>query len=68
MDDQVLTLYSMELTSRDIVDAFKEMYDADASATLVLKITDRVLEQVTDWQSRLLDTIYPIVYIDCVAL
>ena len=51
-----------------IVDAFKEMYDADVSATLISKVTDRVLEQVTAWQSRPLDTVYPIVYLDCIVL
>jgi len=35
MDDQILALYAKGLSTRDIVDAFKEMYDADISATLV---------------------------------
>jgi len=68
MDDQILTLYAKGLTTREIVDAFKEMYDADVSATLISKVTDRVLEQVTAWQSRPLDSIYPIVYLDCIVL
>ena len=41
------------------------MYDADVSSTLISKVTDRVLGQITQWQSRLLDPIYPIVYLDC---
>jgi len=49
MDDQILALYAKGLSTRDIVDAFKEMYDADISATLVSKVTDRVVE----WQERL---------------
>jgi transposase-like protein len=68
MDDQILTLYAKGLTTREIVDAFKEMYDADVSATLISKVTDRVLEQLTAWQSRPLDTVYPIVYLDCIVL
>ena len=68
MDDQILTLYAKGLTTSEIVDAFKEMYDADVSATLISKVTDRVLEQVTAWQSRPLDTVYPIVYLDCIVL
>jgi transposase-like protein len=68
MDDQILTLYAKGLTTREIVDAFKEMYDADVSATLISKVTDRVLEQVTAWQSRPLDAVYPIVYLDCIVL
>jgi hypothetical protein len=52
MDDQILTLYAKGLTTREIVDAFKEMYDADVSAALISKVTDRVIEQITAWQSR----------------
>jgi putative transposase len=68
MDDQILTLYAKGLSTREIVEAFKEMYDADVSATLISKVTDRVIEQVTAWQSRPLDTVYPIVYLDCIVL
>jgi transposase-like protein len=51
MDDQILTLYAKGLTTREIVDAFKEMYDADVSAALISKVTDRVIEQITALQS-----------------
>lgn len=68
MDDQILALYAKGLSTRDIVDAFKEMYDADISATLVSKVTDRVIEAVVDWQNRPLDRVYPIVYLDCIVL
>lgn len=68
MDDQILTLYAKGLSTREIVEAFKEMYDADVSATLISKVTDRVLEQITAWQSRSLDAVYPIVYLDCIVI
>jgi len=68
MDYQILTLYAKGLTTREIVDAFKEMYDAEVSAALVSKVTDRVIEQITAWQSRPLDAIYPIVYLDCIVI
>ncbi|KXO10587.1 Mobile element protein [Marinobacter excellens LAMA 842] len=55
-------------STRDIVDAFKEMYDADISATLVSKVTERVIDQVHEWQNRPVDPIYPIVYLDCIVL
>ncbi|MFP5484037.1 MAG: transposase, partial [Gammaproteobacteria bacterium] len=64
MDDQILALYAKGLSTRDIVEAFKEMYDADVSAQLVSKVTERVLDQVLEWQSRPLDALYPIVYLD----
>ena len=68
MDDQILTLYAKGLSTREIVEAFKEMYDADVSATLISKVTERVLEQITSWQARPLDAIYPIVYLDCIVI
>lgn len=68
MDDQILTLYAKGLSTREIVDAFKEMYDADVSAALISKVTDRVIDQITAWQSRPLDAVYPIVYLDCIVI
>ena len=68
MDDKVLSLYARGTTTRDIVDAFQEMYGADISSTLVSKITNAVIEEVTEWQNRPLDAIYPIVYLDCIVV
>ena len=68
MDDQILALYAKGLSTRDIVGAFKEMYDADVSATLISKVTERVLDQVLEWQNRPLDALYPIVYLDGIVL
>jgi len=68
MDGKVLSLYARGMTTRDIVDALQEMYGADISATLVSKITNAVIEQVTEWQNRPLDAIYPIVYLDCIVV
>mgnify|MGYP000504139689 FL=1 len=56
------------MTTREIVTTFKEMYGADVSATLISKVTDAVIEQVVEWQSRPLDAIYPIVYLDCIVV
>jgi len=67
-DDQILALYAKGMSTRDIVDTFKEMYDADVSAGLISNVTNAVLERVLEWQSRPLDDIYPIVYLDCIVL
>ena len=67
-DDQILSLYSKGLSTRDIVATFKEMYGAEVSATLVSKVTESVLEKVQQWQSRALDEVYPIVYLDCIVV
>ncbi|KAB1507012.1 IS256 family transposase, partial [Photobacterium damselae] len=68
MDDNILSLYAKGMTTREIVATFKEMYDADVSPTLISKVTDSVLEQVIEWQSRPLDEVYPIVYLDCIVI
>ena len=63
-DDQILALYAKGMSTRDIVDMFKELYDAEISPTLVSKVTEAVLERVQVWQSRPLDELYPIVFLD----
>ncbi len=63
-DDQILCLYAKGMTTREIVAAFKEMYGAEVSPTLISKVTEAVIEQVNAWQSRPLDALYPIVYLD----
>ncbi|HFD32388.1 MAG TPA: hypothetical protein ENJ28_06775 [Gammaproteobacteria bacterium] len=62
--DKVMHFYTQGLSTREIADTFKELYDADISPTLISKITDAVIEQVVEWQSRPLDPIYLIVYLD----
>ena len=68
MDDQILALHATELTARDVIDAFKEMYDADISATPVSKVTERVINQVHECRKRPVNPVYPIVYLDCIVL
>lgn len=68
MDEQILCLYAKGMSTRDIVDTFQEMYGAEVSAGLISKVTNAVMEQVVEWQSRPLDAIYPIVYLDCIMI
>ncbi len=65
-DDQILTLYAKGMTTRDIAATFEEMYDAEVSHNLISRVTEKVSEQVTIWQNRPLDKMYPIVYLDCI--
>jgi len=68
MDDKILFLYAQGMTTREIVKTFKDLYGADVSPTLISKVTDAVIEQVVEWQSRPLDPVYPIVYLDCIVV
>jgi putative transposase len=56
------------MTTREIVEAFDEWYGAEISPTLVSRVTNAVIEQVTEWQARPLDAVYPIVYLDCIVI
>jgi putative transposase len=67
-DDKILTLYAKGMTTRDIVDTFEEMYGAAISATQVSNITEAVMEKIIEWQSRPLDEVYPIIYLDCIVV
>ena len=68
MDDKILFLYAQGMSTREIVTTFKEMYNADASPALISKVTDAVIDEVTEWQSRPLDAVYAIVYLDCIVV
>ena len=68
MDDKILYLYAKGMTTREIVDTFKEIYDADISPTLISRVTNAVIDQVVEWQARPLDPVYPIVYLDCLVV
>lgn len=68
LDSRILFLYSQGSTTREIVETLEELYDADVSPTLVSRVTDAILEDVIEWQSRPLDDVYPIVYLDCIVV
>lgn len=57
MDEQILCLYAKGMSTRDIVAAFQEMYGAEVSASLISKVINAVMNQVIEWQNRLLDAV-----------
>ena len=68
MDDKILYLYAKGMTTREIVATFKEMYDAEISPALISRVTNAVIDEVIEWQSRPLDPVYPIIYLDCIVV
>jgi transposase-like protein len=64
LDEQVLSLYSKGMTTGDIRDYLSEIYDTKLSKDTISKITDAVIAEMRDWQSRPLDRVYPVVLID----
>jgi len=67
-DDKIISMYSRGMTTRDIQEHLKEIYGVDISADLVSSVTDTVISDVTEWQNRPLDSVYPIVYLDATIL
>jgi putative transposase len=65
-DEKILSLYARGMTVREIQSHLEEMYGTEVSPTLISSVTDAVIDEVKAWQSRPLDTLYPIVYLDCI--
>jgi putative transposase len=65
-DEKILSLYARGMTVREIQSHLEEMYGTEVSPTLISSVTDAVMDEAIAWQSRPLDTLYPIVYLDCI--
>ena len=64
MDDKIIGLYAHGLTVRDIRAHLEELYGLKVSPDLISRVTDAVLDEVREWQSRALERMYPIVIFD----
>lgn len=65
-DDKILSLYARGMTVREIQAHLSEMYGTEVSPTLISTVTEAVMDEVKAWQSRPLDALYPIMYLDCI--
>jgi hypothetical protein len=63
-DDKIISMYARGMTTREIQGHLQEMYGIEVSPTLISNVTDAVIEEVKTWQARLLEELYPIVYLD----
>jgi transposase-like protein len=63
-DEKILALYAKGMTTRDIQEIVRELYDVEVSATLISEITTDLDAEVTAWRTRPLDPVWPIVYFD----
>jgi putative transposase len=64
LEHRVLAMYAKGMSTRDIEDHLRDIYGVEASSSLVSRITDKIMPAVAEWQSRPLDAIYPIVFLD----
>jgi putative transposase len=63
-DDSIVALYARGLTVREIQGYLTETYGTEVSAALISTVTDGVLAEVTAWQARPLEPVYPVVFFD----
>ena len=63
-DDKIVAMYARGMTVREIQGFLAEMYSVDVSPDLISRVTDEVMNEVTAWQSRPLESMYPVVFFD----
>jgi putative transposase len=66
IEDKIMALYSAGMTTRDITEQIKNLYDIEISAEMVSNITSRIIPVVTEWQNRPLERIYSFVFMDAI--
>lgn len=67
-DDKIIALYARGLSVEDIQQQLLELYGVEVSSSLISNVTASVIDDVKAWQSRPLDALYPIVYLDCLVV
>jgi putative transposase len=67
-DNKIISLYARGMTTRDIQAQLQDLYGVEVSPTMVSNVTEAVMDEVKAWQSRSLDPIYPIVYMDAIVV
>src|SRR5690349_22545667 len=67
-DEKILALYSRGMSTRDIEVHLRELYGVSVGRDLISRVTDAVMDDVRAWQSRPLEDVYPVVFLDCLAL
>ncbi|WP_295127336.1 IS256 family transposase [uncultured Leifsonia sp.] len=68
IDEIVLSLTARGLTTGEVAAHFEDVYGASVSKDTISKITDKAIEEMTEWQNRPLDRIYPVVFIDAIVV
>jgi len=66
IEDKILSLYAKGMTTRDISEQVKELYDVEISAETISNITNRILPLVAEWQSRPLEKTYSFIFMDAI--
>ena len=67
-DDKIISMYSRGMSTREIQGHLEDIYKVEVSPTLISNVTEAVMEEVKRWQSRPLEMVYPIVYLDAIVV
>ena len=62
LDDKIISFYAKGQTTTEIVETIKDIYDVDISSSLVSRVTDNILDDITAWQNRPLSSVYPNIF------
>src|SRR5512143_2099062 len=63
-DDKIVSMYARGMSVREIAGHLRELYGVEVSPDLISAVTDAVLEEITAWQARPLEPVYPLVFFD----
>lgn len=66
IEDKIMALYAAGMTTRDIAEQIKNLYNVEVSAEMVSNITNRIIPIVTEWQNRPLEKMYSFVFMDAI--
>ena len=66
MEEKILALYSCGMSQRDIADQIKNLYEVEISNGLVSKIVEKITPEITAWQNRPLESVYPFIFMDAI--
>ena len=66
LEQKIISLYARGMSTRDIHDQIKELYEIEISAEMVSNITNKILPKISDWQNRQLDKVYPFIFMDAI--
>jgi len=64
LEEKIIGLYGLGMSYRDISKHIQEMYDTEISHTVLSQITDKIIPEIKAWQSRPLEAVYPIIWLD----
>jgi len=64
IEQQIIAMYQKGMSTRDIEDHLRDIYGIDASPALISRITDKIMPQLMEWQSRPLDSVYTVIFFD----